>query len=66
MARKMTDLLEKLRQIAKQASESDAQVIEAAIDHIEELKIKLTRYEEDVTDWQVAVETQMGRRLDDK
>jgi hypothetical protein len=62
----MTDLLEKLKIIAIRADESDAPLIEGAIDRIKELEAKLARYEEDVTDWQVAVESQMGRRSDDK
>ena len=62
----MTDLIEKLKKIAVQAHESDAPFIEAAIDRIEELEAELTGYKQDVTDWQVAVEKQMGRRRDDK
>jgi hypothetical protein len=62
----MTDLLEKLKEIAKQAHKSEAPFIEAAIDHIKELEAKLAGHEEDTTDWQAAVEAQMGRRRDDK
>jgi hypothetical protein len=62
----MTDLLEKLKEIVIRADESDAPFIEAAIGRITELEAKLASYEEDITDWQVAVETQMGRKKDDK
>lgn len=62
----MIDLIEKLKVIAVQADESDAPFIEAAIDRIKELEAKLSRYEEDTTDWQASVETQMRRRRDDK
>lgn len=62
----MIDLIEKLKIIAVQAHKSDAPFIEAAIDRIKELETKLTRYEEDITDWQVSVESQMRRRRDDK
>ena len=62
----MIDLIEKLKVIALQAHESDAPFIEAGIDRIKELEAKLTHYEEDITDWQVAVKTQMRRRNDDK
>ena len=62
----MTDLIEKLKEIAVQAHESDAPFIEAAIDRIEELEAELTDYKQDITDWQIAVEKQMGRRRDDK
>ena len=61
----MTDLIEKLKVIAVQAHESDAPIIEAAIDRIKELEAKLTCYEDDATDWQASVETQMRRRKDD-
>ena len=40
--------------------------IEAAIDRIEELEAELTGYKQDITDWQVSVEKQMGSRRDDK
>lgn len=62
----MTDLLEKLKEIAIRADAADAPFIEAAIGRINELEAKNNRYEEDVTDWQVAVETQMGRKRDDQ
>jgi hypothetical protein len=62
----MIDLIERLKVIAVQAHKSDARIIEAAIDRIKELEAKLTQYEEDITDWQVSVETQMRRRRDDK
>lgn len=62
----MTDLIEKLKEIAVRASESDASFIERAIDRIVELEAKQTGYEEDITDWQVSVEKQMRRRKDDK
>jgi hypothetical protein len=61
----MNDLIEKLKVIAVQAHNSDAPFIEAAIDRIKELEANLACYEEDITDWKVAVETQMkGRRGD--
>ena len=62
----MTDLLKKLKEIAMRTDESDASFIKAAIGRINELEAKLASYEEDITDWQVAVETQMGRKKDDK
>ena len=62
----MIDLIEKLKEIAVRANESDAAFIERAIDRIEELEAELTGHKEDITDWQVAVEKQMGRRKDDK
>jgi ribosome assembly protein YihI (activator of Der GTPase) len=62
----MIDLIEKLKVIAVQAHESDAPFVEAAIDRIEELEAKLALYEEDTTNWQASVETQMRRRRDDK
>ena len=62
----MTDLVEKLKEIAVRASESDALFIEKAIDRIAELEANLIGYEEDITDWQASVETQMRRRKDDK
>ena len=62
----MINLIEKLKVIALEANETDAPVIEAAIERIRELESKLTIYEEDITDWQGAVETQMRRRKDDK
>ena len=62
----MIDLIEKLKLITVQAHESDAPFIEAAIDRIRELEAKLTQYEEDITDWQVAVKTQMRRRKGDR
>ena len=62
----MTDLLKKLKEIAMRTDESDAPFIEAAIGRINELEAKLAGYEEDITDWQVAVETQMGRKKDNK
>jgi hypothetical protein len=62
----MSDLIERLKVIAVQAHKSDARFIEAAIDRIKELEAKMTHYEEDITDWQVSVETQMRRRRDDK
>jgi hypothetical protein len=62
----MTDLIEKLKEIAVRANESDAPFIERAIDRIEELEAELTGYKQDITDWQVSVEKQMGRRRDDK
>ncbi len=60
----MTDLIEKLKVIATKAHESDAPTIKAAIDRIKELEAKLAGYEEEATDWQASVETQMRRRTD--
>ena len=62
----MTDLIEKLKEIAVRANESDAPFIERAIDRIEELEAELTGHKEDITNWQVSVEKQMRRRKDDK
>jgi len=62
----MTDLIEKLKEIAVRANQSDAPFIEKAIDRIEELEAQLTGHREDITDWQVSVENQMRRRKDDK
>lgn len=62
----MINLIEKLKVIALQAHASDAPIIKAAIDRIGELEAKLSDYEEDITDWQGSVETQMRRRKDDK
>ncbi len=62
----MIDLIEKLKVIAVKAQESDAPFIEAAIDRIKELEDKLADYEDDITDWQGSVETQMRRRKGDK
>ena len=62
----MTDIIEKLKQIAARAKGSDASVIAAAIAHIEELEAELEGYRDDITDWQVAVQQQMRRRKDDK
>jgi hypothetical protein len=62
----MIELIEKLMVIAAKANKSDALIIEAAIDRINELEAKLSDYEEDITDWQYSVETQMRRRDDDK
>lgn len=62
----MIDLIEKLKVIALKAHESDAAFINAAIDRIKELEAKLKLYEEDVTDWQGSVATQMRRRRDDR
>ncbi len=61
----VTDLIEKLKEIALRANETDAPFIERAIDRIEELEAELTSHKEDVTDWQVSVEKQMRRRRDD-
>ncbi len=62
----MIDLNEKLEVIVLHARKSDAPFIEAAIARIRELEAKLAHYEEDISDWQSSVETQMGRRRDDK
>ncbi len=62
----MIDLIGRLNVIAAQADASDARIIEAAIDRIKELEAKLAHYEEDISEWQISVETQMRRRRDDK
>lgn len=62
----MTDLIDKLREIARQVSASDALVIESAIKRIRDLEDKLSDYEEDITDWQFSVEQQMNRGKDNK
>ena len=62
----MIDLIEKLKVIALEAHESDAPFINAAIDRIRELEAKLKIHEEDATDWQGSVTTQMRRRRDDR
>ncbi len=62
----MINLIEKLKVIAVQARESDAPIIQAAIQRIGELEAKLSDYEEDITDWQGSVESQMRRRKDDR
>ncbi len=61
-----TDLIEKLKEIAVRANDSDAPYIQRAIDRIEELEAELTGFKEDITDWRTAVEKQMKRRRDDK
>jgi len=61
----MINLIEKLKLIASEAHESDAPVIEAAIERIKELEAKLSEYEDDITDWQHTVVSQMRRRKDD-
>ena len=61
----MTDLIEKLKVMALQANKSDALVINAAVTRIQELEAKLSDYEEDITDWQISVQSQMRRRKDD-
>ena len=62
----MTDLIEKLKEIAVRTNQSDAPFIERAIDRIEELEAELAGHKEDITDWQVSVKNQMRRRKDDK
>ena len=62
----MTELIEKLKEIAVRAKDSDALFIQRAIDRIEELEAELTGYQEDITDWRAAVDRQMGRRRDGK
>ncbi|MDJ0882005.1 MAG: hypothetical protein QNJ56_10180 [Gammaproteobacteria bacterium] len=62
----MINLIAKLKVLASQSQKSDAQTIQAAIDRIKELEVKLAEYEEDITDWQVTVEQQMRRRKDDR
>ncbi len=58
------NLIENLKNIAVRVDESDKSIIEAAIVRLEELEAKLIRYEDDTTDWQASVETQMRRRTD--
>ena len=60
----MIDLIEKLMVIAGRSPKSDALVIEAAIDRIRMLEDKLSDFEEDITDWQDSVVTQMSRKND--
>ena len=60
------DLVEKLKEIAERASDTDAPHIYRAIKRIEELEAEITGYREDVTDWRAAVEKQMTRREDDR
>ena len=60
----MISLIEKLKAIALRADKSDAPAIKAAIDHIQEMEDKLADYEEDITDWQLSVKKQMGRKED--
>ena len=62
----MTDLIEKLKEIAKRANDSDAPFIERAIVRIEELEAELISHKEDTTNWRASVENQMRRRRDDK
>ena len=62
----MIDLIENLKVIAAQSRPAEALVIKAAIDRIQELETRLSDYEEDITDWQVSVEKQMGPRKDFK
>jgi hypothetical protein len=62
----MIDLIEKLKVIAVRAQKPDAPIIEAAINRIKELEAKLARYDEDITDWRVSVESQMKRRRGDR
>lgn len=62
----MMKLIEKLMVMAAKANKSDALTIEAAIDRIMELEAKLSNYEDDITDWQGSVATQMRRRKDDQ
>ncbi len=62
----MIDLIEKLTLIAAKADKSDVQIIKAAIDRIKQLEAKLSEYDEDITDWQEAVQAQMMHRTDNK
>jgi hypothetical protein len=62
----MSNLIEKLRIIAARAPNIDVPIINAAIERIKELEEKLAEYEEDITDWQYSVESQMRRRKEDK
>jgi hypothetical protein len=62
----MSKLIENLMVIAAKAQKSDALTIEAAIERIMELEAKMSDYEEDVTDWQGSVESQMRRRDNDR
>ena len=66
LGRVMIDLIEKLKVIAVRAQKPDAPIIEAAINRIKELEAKLARYDEDITDWRVSVESQMKRRRGDR
>ncbi|MFT5657407.1 MAG: molybdate-binding protein [Gammaproteobacteria bacterium] len=61
----MTDLIEKLKEVAVRAKGSDKRFIEKAIERIEELEAEMVGYKDDITDWQVSVEKQMRRRKDD-
>ena len=62
----MINLIENLKVIAAKVRPAEAQIIKAAIDRIKELEARLSDYEEDITDWQVSVEKQMGPRKDFK
>jgi hypothetical protein len=62
----MSDLIEKLKIIAARAPTIDIPIIKAAIDRINDLEEKLAEYEDDITDWQFSVESQMKRRKEDK
>jgi len=61
----MTDLIEKLQEIALRVEESDALLIQRAIDRIEKLETDLNAHKDDAIDWQASVEKQMRRRKDD-
>ena len=62
----MTDLIEKLTEMAARADDADALYIRMAIDRIEKLEAELHGYREDITDWRDAVEKQMRRKRDIK
>jgi hypothetical protein len=62
----MRDLIYKLKLLAASAHASDAPTIIAAIERIIELEEKLADYEDDITDWQSSIETQMRRRKEDR
>ena len=61
MSTKTDALIEQLRSIALNLRHSDALVIKTAIDVIRDLEDRLSDYEEDITDWQNSVMSQMGR-----
>ncbi len=62
----MSDLIYKLKLLYANAHGSDAATIKAAIERIIELEEKLADYEDDITDWQSSIETQMRRRKEDQ
>jgi len=58
---KTNALIEQLRAIAQDLRRSDALIIQEAIAVIRDLEDRLADYEEDITDWQNSVRTQMNR-----